>query len=187
MMDQNRSGSSQVFVHQHCAFPTITRASGKTSSYKTVNLSDDGSISEQGGWGDAELEKELLTIWAILLRFYVVNDIVAFLSIAPIADDTPKDVTKDAQLEGALQRSRIHLCYDIPDHIRLCDVKVAFKDSYKTGEINATVNTAVAFSKRSCSNRAGLASVLKDLEAERHVCLDSCGCFLLAILSELIT
>lgn len=179
-MDQTWSGSSQVFVHQHCAFPTISRASGKTLSYKAVKIFDDGSIFEQGGWDNAELEKGLLSIWAILLRFYAVNDIVAFLSIAAIPDDLPKDVTKDAKSKGASQCSRIHLCYDIPDHVRFCDVKVASKESHKSGEIDATVNTAVAFSKPPCSDTAGLANVLRDLSAERHVCLDPFGCFLQA-------
>lgn len=170
-MDQTWSGSSQVFVHQHCAFPTISRASGKTLSYKTVKIFGDGSIFERG-WGNAELENGLLSIWAILLRFYAVNDIVAFLSIAAIPDDLPKDVTKDAKSKGASQYSRIHLCYDIPDHIQLCDVKVASQASHKSGGIDATVNTAVAFSKPLSSDTAGLASVLRDLLAERHVCLD---------------
>lgn len=182
-MDQTWSGSSQVFAPQHCAFPTNSRASGKTLSYKTVKIFDDGSILKQRGWGNAELEKGLLTIWAILLRFYAVNDIVAFLSIAAIPDDLPKDVTKDAKSKGASQYSRIHLCYDIPDHIRLCDVKVASKESHKSGEIDATANTAVAFSKPPCSDTAALASVFRDLLAERNVCLDSFGCFLLARLS----
>lgn len=184
-MDQVVSGFSQVVVPQHCAFPTISRASGKTSSYKTVNISlEDGSILEQGDWGNAELEKGLLTSWAILLRFYAVNDIVAFLTIAAVPVDVPKDVTEDAESKGASQCSRIRLCYDIPDHIRLCDVGIASKESHDSGEINATVNTAVAFSKTPYSHTAGLASVLKDVFAGRHVCLNSFGFFLFV---ELIT
>ncbi|KAL9640074.1 MAG: hypothetical protein Q9164_000509 [Protoblastenia rupestris] len=132
-----------------------------------VKIFDDGSISEQGGWGNAELGKGLLPIWAILLRFYAVNDIVAFLSIAAMPNDLPKDVTKDAKSKVASQYSRIHMCYDIPDHIRSCDVKVASKASHKSGEKDATVNTAVAFSKPPSSDTAELASVIRDLLAER--------------------
>ena len=133
---------------------------------------DDGSISEQGGWGNAELGNGLLPIWAILLRFYAVNNIVAFLSIAALPNDLPKDVTKDAKSKVASQYSRIHMCYDIPDHIRSCDVKVASNASHKSGEKDATVNTAVAFSKPPSSDTAELASVIRDLLAERIVCLD---------------
>ena len=179
-MDQTWSGSSQAFVHQHCAFPTISRAPGKTLSYKTVKIFDDGSILKQGGWDNEESEKDVLTIWAILLRFYAVSDIVSFLSIAAIPEDLPKDLPKDAKSKGSSQCSRIHLCYNISDHVRLCDVKVALEKTYRPGEINATVNTGVAFSKSPYSDTAELADVLRDLSVEHHVCLDSFGCSLLA-------
>ncbi|KAL9031259.1 MAG: hypothetical protein Q9196_000697 [Gyalolechia fulgens] len=168
-MDQTWSGSSPVFVHQHCTFPTISRASGKNSSYKTVKTFDDDHIPGRRGRGNAELENGLLSIWAILLRFYAGHDSVAFLSIAPIRDDLPKDVIKDAESQGASQYSSIHMCYDIPDHIRSCDVKVASTASHKSGNKDATVNTAVAFSKPPSSDPAQLARVIRDvLLAERH-------------------
>ena len=171
-MDQTWSDSSQAFVQQHCAFPTISRALGKTLSYKTVRIFDDDSVSGQEGPGNAEFRKGLLPIWAILLRFYAVNDIVAFLSIVTIPDESPKNAIKDAESKTASRYSRIHMCYDIPDHIRLCDVKVASRAFYKAGEKNATVNTAFACSNPPSSGTAGVAGFIEDLLAERHVCLD---------------
>ena len=137
-----------------------------------MKVFDDDSIPERRGHDDVGLEKGLLPIWATLLRFYAVNDIVAFLSIAAIPDDLPKDVTKDAESKVASQYSRIHMCYDIPDHTRLCDVEVASKAFRKSGEKDATVNTAVVCSKPPSSDTAEVAGLIRELLAECHVCLD---------------
>ena len=172
IMDQTWSDSLKVSPQQHCVFPVISRASGKIPSYKTVKIFDDGSIAEQEGHEFADFKRCLLPIWAILLRFYAVNDIVAFLSIVAFPDNSPKNVAEDAKSKVASHYSRFHMSYDIPDHIRLCDVKVGSKAFHKSGEENATVNTAVACSKPPSSGTAGVADFIRDLLAERHVCLD---------------
>lgn len=176
-MDQTWSDSSQVFAHQHCIFPTILRASGKTLSYKTVKIFDHDGLPDQGSRGERISGKDLLPIWAILLRFYAVSDIVAFFSIAAIPDDSPKDVTKGAESKAISQYLKIYMCYDIPDNIRFCDVEVASKTCHKFGDQDATVNTAVAFSN-TLSDTAELASVMGDL-VERPVCWDLFQLFLI--------
>lgn len=171
-MDQTWSGSSQVLVRQQCASPDISRESDKTLSYRTVNLLNDGSILKQGNCGNAELREGLLTIWAILLRFYTVNNIVTFLLIAAIPDHFPSDVTTNGEPKAVPQCSRTQVYYDIPNHIHLCDVKVASNEFHKSGETNVTVKTAIVLSKAPCLDTAGSTSVLRDLLPARDVCLD---------------
>lgn len=72
---------SRAILHQHCHFPTAIRRDIKESQYRIIgifDLEDTVTASEQ----DRQPPRDLvLTVWAILLRYYVRNDIVAFLTL----------------------------------------------------------------------------------------------------------
>ena len=136
------------FQRQRCLFPVSARESCESRHYNKIKIydKDDRPISLLGN--ARELRIVVQAAWAVLLRSYVLNNIVSFVLIS-----RSKDSTCDVDENGPLENLRVPdqvFYYDIPDHTRFCDIRTASSrlcsgEECKTG----AVNTALIFSQES--------------------------------------
>lgn len=69
-------------LHQHCHFPTTIHWALKESHFKAIRVFDQEDSVTAWERDPKRLRDSVLNAWAILLRYYVRNDIVAFLSFS---------------------------------------------------------------------------------------------------------
>ena len=142
VMDQ--SGSVMHLENQRCIFPVSKRKSNEHYSYGHVKVLTNGDLPPKQEKTPTELNGALQIAWAIVLRFYTVNEIVSFAVISE---------SHDHWSNGKLTRWRIHpkrmvniVSYDVPDRARLCDVDIASSKSWeRTDWVDGQVNTAIHF------------------------------------------
>lgn len=153
-MDPIHSGSTTQLENQRCVFPVSQWKSDENQSYGDVKVFGKDDLLHGQERSAIELNERLQAAWAVVLRFYVVNDIVSF---AIISD------SQDYLCNVEPPRPRIHherttkiVSYDIPNHAQLRDVHVASSKIWEQRDwAHGQVNTAIHFFERHYPQNAG--------------------------------
>ena len=131
--------------HQHCHFPTAVRRDMKESQYKTIGIFDRGDTVTAWRQDRQPLRDLVLNAWAVLLRYYVGNDIVAFLTLTDSQGHYGVGGTESKSCFGD-DSEAVVLQYHFFDNLLLHDIR-AFESTkcteYEMGDVR--INTVVRF------------------------------------------
>ena len=168
----------KALQHQHCHFPTATRRTLKESHFRAIGVFD--KEYDVIAWErDSQcLRDSVLNAWAILLRHYVRNDIVAFLTFS---NSPCHHGISDAKWKSCLgeETEIVVLQYQLLDDLQIHEIRPFETTKYTNHDVGgARINTLVRF-LRSCdkcslqstgmdsmSARAEDASAMKDVRLD---------------------
>lgn len=143
-----------AILHQHCQFPTAIRRDVKNIKYRTFPIFDRENAVVARKQDSKPLRPLILNVWAILLRYYVRNDVVVFLLFSAslghccIGSIETKSCCGD-ETEAAL------LQYELSDNLLLREIRASESTRYTYQETeNVRASTAVGHGMPSLSRRA---------------------------------
>lgn len=136
----------KAMLHQHCHFPTAVRWDMNKFRYRTIGIFDrEDTIT---GWEhDRQSLRDLvLNAWAVLLRYYVRNDIVTFLTLADSLGHHDIGSTKSESCYGEDTEAMV-LQYQLLGNLLLQDIRTSESTKCTDHEVgDARINTVVRFS-----------------------------------------
>ena len=168
----------KALQNQRCHFPTATRRTLKESHFRAIGVFDQeyGVIAWERD--SRRLRDLVLNAWAILLRHYVRNDIVAFLTFS---NSPCHHGIGDAKWKLCLgeEIEIVMLQYQLLDDLQIHEIRPSESTKYTNHDMGyVRINTLVRFS-RSCdkcslqstemnsmSARAEDASAMKDVRLD---------------------
>lgn len=133
-------------MHQRCRFPRAVRRDTEDSHYRSVGVLDrenmvSASKQDHQSWKDL-----ILNAWAILLRCYVRNDNVSFLTLCDALGhcDTRSTTMKSG---SAQEYEAMILQYQLFDNLRLLHIHAVGSEKCSDDDLkDALITTAVHFS-----------------------------------------
>ena len=138
--------------HQHCHFPTAIRPTLKESHFRAIGVFDQEDSVTVWERDCQRLRDSVLNAWAILLRYYVRNDIVAFLTFsnAPghhgIGDAKWKSCFGEETEIAMLQ-------YQLLDNLQIHEIRPSESTKCTNHDMgDVRINTMVRFSRSSAKN-----------------------------------
>ena len=162
-------------LHQHCHFPTAIHRTLKESHFRAIGVFDQEDSGISWERGPQRPRDSLLNAWAILLRYYVRNDIVAFLTFSNPPGHHDLGDTESKPCFGEETEVMV-LQYQLPDNLQVHQIRPSESikcTNYNMGDVR--INTVVRFSRyyaestlqrneiHSISNEAEEASAMKNV------------------------
>lgn len=141
-----KQSKATLHQHCHCQFPTAIRRDRKKSQYRTIAIfdrEDTATAWEQ----DRQPRRDLfLKVWAILLRYYVRNDIVAFLTWCDSLGHCDVASTGSKSCFGE-ETEAVMLQYQLFDNLVLHDIRASEPTKCTDHEMgDVRISTMVRFS-----------------------------------------
>ena len=136
---------TKPILHQHCQFPTAVRRDMKESQYKTINIFEREDTITAWQQDRQTLREVVLNAWAVLLRYYVGNDIVAFLALTDPQGHYDVGSTESESCFGE-DTEAVVLQYHFFDNLLLHDIRAIESTKctgYEMGDVR--VNSVVRF------------------------------------------
>ncbi len=138
----------QKALHQHCHFPTAIRRTLKDSHFRAIDVFNQeisGTAWEQDCQG---LSNSVLNAWAILLRYYVRNDIVAFLTFSGSLGHHGVGDTKSKSCSEE-ENEIVMLQFQLFDNLQLHEIRPSESTKCTNHDMgDVRINTVVRFSKK---------------------------------------
>ena len=169
----------KALLHQHCHFPTAIRRTLRESQFRAINIFDQ-EISVAAWERDCQrLRDSVLNAWAILLRHYVRNDIVAFLTFSHSPGRHDIGDAKSKPCFGE-KTEIVMLQYQLLDSLQIHEIRPSESTKCTNHDMgDARINTVVRFS-RSCPKSSlqrteihPVSTGAEDASAMNNVRLDS--------------
>ena len=169
----------KALLHQHCHFPTAIRRTLKESQLRAIGVFDQENSVAAWEPDCQRLRDSVLNAWAILLRHYVRNDIVAFLTFS---NSPSRHGIGDAKSKFCFgeETEIVMLQYQLLDNLQIHEIRPSESTkctSHDMGDVR--INTLVRFS-RSCARSSlqrteihPISTRAEDASAMNNVRLDS--------------
>ena len=168
----------KALLHQHCHFPTAIRRTLKESHFRAIGVFDQGNSVTAWERDCQRLRDSVLNAWAILLRHYVRNDIVAFLTFS---NSLGRHGIGDAKSKSCFgeETETVMLQYQLLDNLQIHEIRPSESTECTNHDMgDVRINTLVRFS-RSCAKsslqrteRHPISTRAEDASAMKNVCLD---------------
>ena len=168
----------KVLLHQHCHFPTATRRTLKESHFRAIGVFDQEDSVTAWERDCQRLRDSVLNAWAILLRYYVRNDIVAFLTLSNSLGHHGIGDAKSKSCFGE-ETETVILQYQLLDNLQIHEIRPSESTKCTNHDMgDVRINTVVRFSRscakgslqrteiRSISTRAEDASAMKNVRLD---------------------
>ena len=168
----------KALQHQHCQFPTATRRTPKESHFRAIGVFDPEDDVIAWEWDYQRLKDSVLNAWAILLRHYLRDETVAFLTFS----NSPRHHSiGDAKWKFCFgeETEIAMLQYQLLDDLQIHEIRPSESTKCTNHDMgDVRINTLVRFS-RSCDKyslqstdidsmlaRAEDASAMKDVRLD---------------------
>ena len=136
----------KAMLHQHCHFPRAIRRDTKELQYKTIGIFDREDAVTALEQHRQPLRDLVLNVWAILLRYYVQSDNVAFLVWSGSLGHDAVESTESKSCFGD-EIEAVTLQYQLFDNLLLHDVRPSQSTKCTDHEMgDVRINTLVRFS-----------------------------------------
>ena len=165
----------KALLHQHCHFPTTIRRSLKESHFRAIGVFDQKDSLTSWERDCQRLRDSVLNAWAILLRYYVRNDIVAFLTFSNSPGHYGIGDPRSKSCFGE-ESEIVMLQYQLHDNLQIHEIRPSKSTKCTNPDMeDVRINTVVRFPRswvksslqrteiHSISTRAQDASALKNV------------------------
>ena len=168
----------KALQRQHCHFPTAIRRTLKESHFNAIGVFDHEDGVTPWERDCQRLRDSVLNAWAILLHYYVRNDIVAFLTFSNSPDHHGIGDAKWKSCFGE-ENEIVILQYQLLDNLQIHETRPSKSTkctNHYMGDVR--INTMVRFSRsyaKSSLQRTGIHSIstrAEDALAMKNVRLD---------------
>ena len=157
----------KALLHQHCHFPTAIHWTLKGSHFRAIGVFDQEDSVTAWERDPQRLRDSVLNAWAILLRYYVRNDIVAFLTFSnppgyhDLGDAESKPYFGEETEVMVLQ-------YQLLDNFQVHQIRPSESTKCTNHDMgDVRINTVVRFSRfyaKSTLQRTEIHSILNEAE-----------------------
>lgn len=164
--------------HPHCRFPTAIRRTLKESHFRAIGVFDQGDGVTAWEQDSQRLRDSVLNAWAILLRYYVRNDLVAFFTFSNSPGHHGIGDAKSKSCFGE-ETEIVMLQYQLLSNLQIHEIRPSESTKcthHDMGDVR--INTVVRFS-RSCAKNSlqrteihSISTRADDASAMKNVRLD---------------
>ena len=137
----------EALLHQHCNLPTAIHRTLKKSHFRAVGVFDQEDSVTAWERDCQRLRDSVLNAWAILLRYYVQNDIVSFLTFSNPPSYHGIGDAKSKSCFGE-ETEIVMLQYQLIDNLQIHQIRPSDSTKCTNHDIgDVRINTVVQFSR----------------------------------------